>query len=88
MNLFENLQLMNEEDKLVVKIQSGKNTATDGQGYYNIFPERDKSNLTNDLWNKLGVCKLDVTHFPSFAEAEEYIKSFADDNDVELTIES
>ena len=88
MNLFENLQLIKESNQLVVKIQSGTNTTTGGQGYYNIFPERDKSNLTNDLWNKLQVTKLDVTHFPSFAEAEEYIQEFANDNDIELKIES
>ena len=88
MNLFENLQLMKESNQLIVKIQPGKNTATGGQGYYNIFPERDKSNLTKELWDKLKVSKLDVTHFPSFAEAEEYIKDFANDNDIELKIES
>lgn len=91
MNLFENLQKMKESDEnniLTVKIQSGTNTATDGQGYYNIFPERNKSKLTNDLWDKLKVSKLDVTHFPSYNEAEEYAKDFAIENDIDLKIES
>ena len=90
MNLFENLQMMKEADEnniLTVKIQSGVNKATDGQGYYNIFPERDKSNLTTDLWNELKVSKLDVTHFPSFNEAKEYIEDFAKENNIELNIE-
>ena len=88
MNLFENLQLMKEQNELVVKIQRGKNTATDGEGYYNIFPKRNVSNLTKELWDKLEITKLDVTHFPSEKEAIEYITDFAEENDINIKIES
>lgn len=91
MNLFENLQLIKEADNnniLSVKIQRGTNNATGGQGYYNIFPERNKSHLTKDLWDKLEISKIDVTHFPSEKEAEEYITDFAEENNISIKIES
>lgn len=85
--IIEDLRRLNENNTLIVKIQRGTDSATGGQGYYNIFPERNKSNLTTALWDKLRIHKLDVTHFPSEKEAKEYIMDFAEENNIELKIE-
>lgn len=85
--IIEDLHELNDNNTLIVKIQRGTNSTTDGQGYYNIFPERNKSNLTKALWDKLRIQKLDVTHFPSENVAKEYITDFAKEHNIELKIE-
>ncbi len=56
------------------KIQLGTHTPTGGK-YYFIFPERkNPAILPQEVWDKLSVENANATHFPSKAEAKEWIE--------------
>lgn len=84
--ILEDLQKLNEnEDKLEVTIQTGKNNRVDGKYYVNIFPKRNHP-LANTLMTELKVTKDSAQHFENSTEAKNWLNDFKCRHNVELLI--